>query len=182
MADFKHTASSEFPGHEASNLLIPKIVEGPNWKTFNSQVSPQDLAVAKRRMQAIGGRKLDLAVVVYSTQIDPGIVPILKDVDTVLFWTWNPSELQNLEANFRRLKEILPGKKVFLGCYLTCFGPQRPIPINLMEYQCELGLQWLKAGEIEGIIFLGSNIMDKNLKAVEWTREWIARVGDEKLK
>jgi hypothetical protein len=27
------------------------------------------------------------------------------------------------------------------------------------------------------MIFLCNNIMDKNLKAVEWTREWIARVG-----
>jgi|SanBayMetagenome_1026888.scaffolds.fasta_scaffold11928_1 hypothetical protein len=44
------------------------------------------------------------------------------------------------------------------------------------------GLKWLKAGEIEGMIFLCNNIMDKNLKAVEWTREWIARVGNEKLK
>ncbi len=51
-----------------------------------------------------------------------------------------------------------------------------------MQKQSELGLQWLKSGEIEGIIFLGSNIMDKNLKAVEWTREWIAQVGGEKLK
>ena len=35
------------------------------------------------------------------------------------------------------------------------------MPIDLMAYQCEPGL---------------------NLKAVEWTREWIARIGDEKLK
>jgi len=51
-----------------------------------------------------------------------------------------------------------------------------------MEHQCELGLKWLRAGEIEGMIFLGTNIMDKNLKTVEWTREWITRVGDETLK
>jgi len=45
-----------------------------------------------------------------------------------------------------------------------------------------LGLKWLKAGEIEGMIFLCNNIMDKNLNAVKWTRDWIARVGDEPLK
>ena len=72
---------------------------------------------------------------------------------------------------------------MILGCYLWDFSlPTRTIPIELMEHQCELGLKWLRAGEIEGIIFLGSNIMDKHLKAVEWTREWIARVGEEKLK
>ena len=51
-----------------------------------------------------------------------------------------------------------------------------------MQGQSELGLEWLKAGEIEGIIFLGTNIMDKNLETVKWTREWIASVGGEKLK
>ncbi len=51
-----------------------------------------------------------------------------------------------------------------------------------MQKQSELGLAWLKSGEIEGMIFLGSNIMDKNLKAVEWTREWIAKVGHKLLK
>jgi len=176
-------ASSEYPGHEAMKLLLPRITAGGGAKIFTSQVSTRDLAVAKRRIQAIGGRKLDLAVVVYSHQIDQGIVPMLKDVDTVLFWTWESSELKNLEANFRRLQEILPGKKVILGCYLWDFSlPTRIIPIELMEHQCELGLKWLRAGEIEGIIFLGSNIMDKHLKAVEWTREWIARVGEERLK
>ena len=51
-----------------------------------------------------------------------------------------------------------------------------------MQKQSELGLAWLKAGEIEGMIFLGTNIMDKNLKSVAWTREWIAKVGKEALK
>ena len=183
LAGTQFRASSEYPGHEAVRLLLPGVAADGGPKVFTSQVGPQDLAVAKRRMQAIGGRKLDLAVVVYSGQIDPGIVPILKDVDTVLFWTWNSSDLKDLEVNFRRLKEILPDKKVFLGCYLWDFcSPPHTIPIDLMEHQCELGLKWLRAGEIEGMIFLCNNIMDKNLKAVEWTREWITRVGDEKLK
>jgi hypothetical protein len=183
LAGAQFRASSEYPGHEAVRLLLPGVVADGGAKVFTSQVGPQDLAAAKRRMQAIDGRKLDLAVVVYNRQIDPGIVPILKDVDSVLFWTWDSSDLKDLEANFRRLKELLPGKKVFLGCYLWDFcSPPHTISTDLMEHQCELGLKWLRAGEIEGMIFLGTNIMDKNLKAVEWTREWIARVGDEKLK
>jgi hypothetical protein len=50
-----------------------------------------------------------------------------------------------------------------------------------MEQQCELGRRWLQAGEIEGIVFLGSNIMDKGLEAVEWTRRWIAEHGEERV-
>ena len=182
LAEAKIVTSSEYSGHEASKLLRSKFVKDRPAKVFESQVSPRDLAKAKTRMQAVGGRKLDLAVVVYTNQIDPGIVPILKDVDVVLFWTWRAADLKHLEANFRRLKELLPGKRVVLGCYLWDFSNAQPMPLDEMKKQSELGLKWLKAGEIEGMVFLGTNIMDKNLKTVEWTREWIKRVGDEKLK
>ena len=183
-------ASSQFPNHEPFRLIVlPNRPPGggnpshPDLSAgFSCQLSAADLASAKVRMKSINGRKLDLAVVVYNHQLMPELAPLLKDVDTVLFWTWKAEELGNLEANFRRLKEILPGKKVYLGCYLWDFGNSRPLPIELMQKQSKLGLEWLRAGEIEGMIFLGNNIMDKNLKAVEWTREWITRVGGEELK
>ena len=173
-------ASSEYPGHEAVRLLVPKAAAGAPAKLFSSQVSPRDLAVARQRLQALGGRKLDLAVVVYSHQLDEAIVPILKDVGTVLFWTWRSADLASLEPKFRRLKDLLPGKRVILGCYLWDFSvPTSTIPLTVMDHQCELGRRWLHAGEIEGIVFLGSNIMDKGLEAVEWTRQWIVEHGDE---
>ncbi len=174
-------ASSEYPGHEAGRLASFNPATAGQAKVFSSQVSPHDLAEAKRRMQDVGGRKLDLAVVVYSNQLDEGIVPILKDVDVVLFWTWKSSDLRHLERNLRRLKQLVPGKRVILGCYLWDFSNAQLMPLELMQKQSELGLAWLKAGEIEGMIFLGSNIMDKNLKSVAWTREWIAKVGKEAL-
>ena len=125
---------------------------------------------------------MDLAVVVYSNQLDEAIIPILKDVDIVLFWTWNSTDLKDLESNFRCLKKLLPGIRVILGCYMWDFClPTRTIPIELMEHQYRLGLKWLKSGEIEGIIFLGTNIIDKNLESVEWTRQWIKQVGDTPL-
>ena len=175
-------SSSEYPGHEAAKLASFNPATAGQPKAFSSQVSPGDLAVAKQRIQAVGGRKLDLAVVVYSNQLDAGIVPILKDVDVVLFWTWKSSDLRHLERNLRRLKQLVPGKRVILGCYLWDFSNVQLMPLELMQKQSELGLAWLKAGEIEGMIFLGSNIMDKNLKSVAWTREWIAKVGRETLK
>jgi len=36
-------------------------------------------------------------------------------------------------------------------------------------------------GRIEGMIFLASCICDLPLDAVEWSRRWIAKVGDEPL-
>ena len=39
----------------------------------------------------------------------------------------------------------------------------------------------LEQGEIEGIIFLASCICGPHLPAVEWTRRWIAAVGDKTI-
>ena len=101
----------------------------------------------------------------------------------MLFWTWRAAELPGLEANFRRLKQLLPGKRVLLGCYMWNFGePNGPMPLAQLARQCDLGLRWLQAGEIEGLIFLGTNICDLDLEAVEWTRRWIATHGDKPLK
>ena len=61
------------------------------------------------------------------------------------------------------------------------FYEKKPIPLDLMQQQTELGYQWLREGRIQGMIFLGSPICDLDLEAVQWTRRWIARVGDMPL-
>ncbi len=38
-----------------------------------------------------------LAAVVYADQLDPAIAPLLAPMDTLLFWTWAPSELKDLD-------------------------------------------------------------------------------------
>jgi hypothetical protein len=55
------------------------------------------------------------------------------------------------------------------------------MPLDRMERQCTLGLEWLRRRRIEGMIFLATCICDLDLDAVEWTRRWIAQVADEKL-
>jgi hypothetical protein len=149
---------------------------------YTAQVGLDDLAEARRRMDGLG-RPIELAAVVYAHQLDPAIAHLLAPMDTVLFWTWTPPELEGLERNFRRLKQLLPGKKVLLGCYMWNFSvPPGPMLLPLLKRQCDLGLRWLKAGDIEGMIFLATNICDFGLEAVEWTRRWIAEHGDEPLK
>ena len=50
------------------------------------------------------------------------------------------------------------------------------MPIALMEKQCQLGLQWLRSGRIDGMIFLASCICDLTLETVEYTKRWIHEV------
>lgn len=95
--------------------------------------------------------------------------------------TWNFEELKDLQANFEKLKTMVPDQRILLGCYMWGFGTGKPIPIELLRHQSELGLQWLKQGRIEGMIFLATNVCDLDLEAVEWPRQWIAQVGDQGL-
>jgi hypothetical protein len=55
------------------------------------------------------------------------------------------------------------------------------MPLELMKRQTELGLQWLRAGQVEGLIFLATNVLDLGLETVAWTREWIAAAGPQAL-
>ncbi len=51
-----------------------------------------------------------------------------------------------------------------------------------MEHQCELGLKWLREGRIHDMIFLANTVLDVGLPSAEFSRHWINKVGNEKLK
>ena len=42
-------------------------------------------------------------------------------------------------------------------------------------------MKWLRQGRIEGMIFLAAGLCDLNLEAVNWSRSWIAQVGDQPI-
>jgi len=88
-------------------------------------------------------------------------------------WTWHAAHLAELENSFAHLEALMPAKRKVLGCYMWDYGTKKPMPLELMQHQCRLGLEWLRAGRIEGMIFLASCICDLGLETVEWTRQWI---------
>ena len=127
------------------------------------------------------GRKLDMWVVLYTHQLDPPVKNHLALCDKVALWTWHSSDLKDLEANFAKAEELAPAAGKVLGCYMWDYGEKHPMATERMQHQCELGLKWLREGRIEGMIFLASCICDLGVETVEWTRDWIAKVGDKKL-
>jgi hypothetical protein len=136
---------------------------------------------AERGRLAVPGRRLDLWVVLYDHQLDWPVRDHLELCDTVTFWTWTSGALTNLERNFEAVQKLAPAPAKVLGCYMWDYGEKKPMSVGLMEMQCERGLEWLREGRIEGMIFLASCICDLDLEAVEWTRRWIAAVGDERI-
>ena len=107
----------------------------------------------------------------------------MRNVDDrhVDLWVVAYRQIQTLEEDFARLERRTPGKRKLLGCYMWDFGDNKPVPLPLMQKQCRLGLEWLRKGRIEGMMFLGNFLCDRPLEAVEWTRRWIQEVGDEPL-
>ena len=130
-------------------------------------------------------KKLDLYVTLYTRQLSPAIREYLSLIDVVTLWTWETAELANLEANLAQLEKLAPNSRKLLGCYTSDYDPKRTpwwtaLPVPIMRKQCETGLNWLRQRRIDGIIIYGT-AMDLGWGSVDWAREWIQKVGDQKL-
>jgi hypothetical protein len=134
-----------------------------------------------RGQLSVGDRRLDLWAVLYEHQLDWRLVPYLGLLDVVTLWAWDADKVRGLGDCLERLEVLAPACEKLLGCYLWDYGRKRPMPLDLLQEQCEAGLEWLRQGRIEGMIFLASCLCDLELEAVEWTRDWIAKLGDQPL-
>jgi hypothetical protein len=131
-----------------------------------------------------GPRKLDLWVVAYYHLIastEDYLREYLKHFDVLTFWTWRSDDLVRLQPNFEGIEKLVTSHRKVLGCYFWDFAAKKPVPLDKMQHQCELGLKWLKEGRLDGMLFLSACFCDLELENVEWTRRWIQKVGDQKL-
>jgi hypothetical protein len=142
---------------------------------------PPDPLRELRRQLTADGRRLHLWAVLYEHQLEKPLAPWLELLDLVSFWTWDSDKLRGLEGNLERLEQVAGSCGRVLGCYLWDYGKKKPMPLDLMQHQCETGLRWLRQGRLEAMIFLASCLCDLELEAVEWTRDWIAEVGEQPL-
>ena len=124
-------------------------------------------------------RSLELWVVVYDYMMADAMRGHLDLCDVATFWTWKSEQLRDLEANFGRFEQLAQKQRKVLGCYLYDYGNEQPMPLEFMKKQSEFGLQLLKTGRIEGMIFLASCVCDIGLETVEWVRGWIREVGEQ---
>jgi len=129
----------------------------------------------------VNGRKLELWITLQYTDLKYDLSAYLTRVDVVTYWAINAKNLEHLEDGFAQAEKAAPHARKLLGCYLWDFGGHSPMPMGLMQKQCSLGLEWLRSGRIEGMIFLASCDCDLGLETVEWTRNWIREVGGTEL-
>jgi len=170
--------AAEFPN--VTGAMMDDFFHKPNEHGAVARYSAQQVAGFRQRLHG-APRPLDLWVVLYAHDLDLPIGDHLGQADVVSFWTWKSEDLGHLPGNFARAEALAPGARKVVGCYMWDYGASQPMPVERMAYQCETGLQWLKEGRIEGMIFLASCICDLGLEAVEWARRWIADVGGQPL-
>lgn len=164
----------------ATDLTPGSVIEAPAGEV-PAALTVAELATLQQRLHDFPGRSLELGAVVYTRQLRPEIAPNLRHCDILSLWTSKSQDLASLPADLAHLRRLAPGKRIWLGLYLYDFGNERPMPLDAMELQCRLALEWLEAGSIEGIILLSSNLCGRDLDAVDYARRWMAEVGDRPL-
>jgi len=117
----------------------------------------------------------------YTYQLEFKVSDYIKLCDVITLWTWKGSDLVNLDSNLQKFVEKTPGKRRFVGCYMWNYGERKPLTMDQMKYQLDKYYQWLKKGDVEGIIFCSNCIADIGLKTVEYTKKWISEVGEERI-
>jgi hypothetical protein len=149
-----------------------------------ASLTPEELRAVQRELKG-SSKKLDLYVTLYTQMLNRPIGEYLKLIDVITFWTGETAELANLDQNLTRLEKLAPKSRKLLGCYTAEYDKHRtpmwlPLPVPAMKHQCEIGLEWLRQGRIEGIIIYG-NFFDLGWEAVEWARGWVESIGDTPL-
>jgi len=163
-----------------TGVMMDDFFREPSVEGEAGVLSPRALR-ALREQLSLPERRLDLWVVLYGHQLDLPVRDHLSLCDQVSFWTWKAEDLDHLEHDFATVEALAPSCGKLLGCYMWDYGNKQPMPVERMAQQCEMGLRWLREGRIEGMIFLATCICDLGLETVEWTRRWIAQVGDPNL-
>ena len=126
-------------------------------------------------------RPMELAVTWYMNEMTELDVRAMRCIDTLVLWTWSSEELPLMEERFNQIEKNYPNHKKMVGLYIYDFPNHRPVPLDLMEYQCETALRWLCDGRIDGMVIEANSTMGVGFESELWLRRWIERVKGIKL-
>jgi hypothetical protein len=131
-------------------------------------------------------KRMDMYVTFYAEELELPVAEYLRLIDVLTLWIRTPEGLADQGSCLTKLDKLAPQSRKMLGVdTFTMDRKKTPAwtgkPIPLMQKHCEQALAWLRNGRIEGIIIYGGTTLDVGFESVNWTREWIRRVGDTKL-
>ena len=159
------------------DFFLPEDIPGKN----NARHSFESISKISDRLHGFSKRRLDLWMVWYTYQLDFNVGSYIKLSDVMTLWTWKGSDLAELDANIQKFVRKAKDKRRLVGCYMWNYGESKPLTMDQMKFQLDRYYHWLKKGDIEGIIFCSNCIADIGLDTVDYTRKWIADVGNERI-
>ena len=118
-------------------------------------------------------RRMDIYVTWYMQHLDILNDRLLEHIDGLTLWTGTCDELHLLEERFKKVENSFPDKKKLIGIYLYDFATRKGVPADLMKHQCELSLELMKKGKVDGMIFEANTVMGVGLESELWLREWL---------
>ena len=158
-----------------------KSVEGFNIGDSIARHTVGSIASIRDKLHNFPKRKLDLWMVWYSYQLDFKVADYISLCDVITLWTWKGSDLANLDGNISKFITKTPGKRRLAGCYMWNYGESKPLSNKEMQDQLDCYYRWIKKGDIEGIVLCSNCIADIGLEAVDITRRWLDKVGEEEI-
>ncbi len=129
-----------------------------------------------RAKEEIVKRNLRLSIVLYSDQngLKSEYSEVLNLCDEVTFWFWHGKNVNTIESQVAKLKDLVGHEKpILLGQYMYDFGGKKEMPGKSMEIQLEHTSRLLSQKAIDGVIFHCTPLVDMNLDAVRVSRAWI---------
>jgi hypothetical protein len=190
--------AKKFPnitGVYLDDFIVKAKVQPDGHKLGQPALRVEELKQAREQMKA-AGRPLEIWATLYTHEInparklaepvfqacEPSLATFFDQFDVLTLWTWNSEEIPELEANLAALEKLAPkNARIALGLYLWDFHNRKPVPVELMKHQCDVGLKWLKEGRVSDLIFLANTMLDVGMPSAEFARDWVKKNGGEKL-
>ena len=139
-----------------------------------NRTKPEDLEDIYRALK-VHNAALQLHAVFYTHEFDrPTIREYLPYVDVVNIWVWNNTQdLKRLDAYINQCERVFPHKPILLGLYLYDFPTQQPMPMDLLQFEFNKAIQYVREGRIIGFSILASSLIDHFPKTAEWVRGFL---------
>ena len=142
-----------------------------------------DLRKIERVREKTSVRNMKLDVVLYSDHngVKAELREVLNLCDEITFWFWYGKNVNTIEAQVAKLKELVgTAKPILLGQYMYDFGGGKPLPGKDMETQLAATSRLLSQKAIDGVIFHCTPLVDMDLDAVRVSRDWIRENASRK--
>ena len=171
-----------FNGYAETGTYKDRLADGTEVEVLTGARNLAELREARRILKS-QCRPVDMRLVLYTSEVACGrsVLPVVDMFDTVTLWTWAGSDLKKLRGRVEAYRKLVGNAKTtFLGIYMWNFGEGKPIGVEAMRGQLDLGLELFRAGKIDGFVFHCTPLVNKNLPEVDMVRRWIAEHGEER--